>query len=121
MLQRHYFYKFKFTPRKVPYENETRFLLSCILLLICPKIFALNFHKSEETLNRITEIISKKEKGVYLRFGDGDVFLANGQEDKLSKKQSFLATREMREAFSLNGHVMFRNVCRWGCKEFEWI
>lgn len=91
-------------------------LLSCILLLICPKVFALNFHKSEETLNRITEIISKKEKGVYLRFGDGDVVLANGQDDGFQKNNSSLQ-QEMREAFSLNGPNVLKCL-PLGCKEF---
>ena len=34
------------------------------------------FYSTKETLDKIEEIISNKKKGVYLRFGDGDLNLA---------------------------------------------
>ncbi len=80
------------------------------------KIFAFNFHTSEETLKKITEIISKKEKGVYLRFGDGDVLLANGQDDSY-QKNNFCLKHEMREAFALNGPNVLKCL-PLGCTEY---
>jgi glycosyltransferase GT-like protein len=61
------------------------------------------------------EIISHQEKGVYLRFGDGDVLLADGQDDSLQKNNPHLQ-REMREALALNGpHIL--KCLPLGCKE----
>jgi CRISPR/Cas system-associated protein Cas5 (RAMP superfamily) len=36
------------------------------------------FYKTKDTISKIKEIIDKEEKGLYLRFGDGDVNLVNG-------------------------------------------
>lgn len=69
----------------------------------------LAFHKSEETLQKIMEIISNKEKGAYLRFGDGDVNLAAGTNDMLQVANSQLA-REMQEAFNLNGPTILKTL-----------
>jgi hypothetical protein len=62
----------------------------------------IKFHSTRETLKKIEDIISKKEKGVYLRFGDGDVNLANGQGELLQRANRTL-TNEMREAFAIGG------------------
>ncbi|GAG96679.1 unnamed protein product, partial [marine sediment metagenome] len=67
---------------------------------IIPKNFV--YHESKETIKKITEIINKKEKGAYLRFGDGDIYIATGKSDILqggSKKLQY----EMCEAFKING------------------
>ena len=83
-------------------KKVTMFLLSILLLAISPPVFALHFQKSVETLNKITEIISKKEKGVYLRFGDGDVVLSVGINDANQLANTPLQ-EELNEAFALNG------------------
>lgn len=88
-----------------------------LVLLFSIKLFGLTFHKSDETLDKITEIISKKEKGVYLRFGDGDVFLANGIDDSL-QKSNFSLQQEMQEAFALNGPNILKCL-PLGCDQFN--
>lgn len=73
-------------------------------------LFAQNYHKTEATLNKIMEIIGKEEKGVYLRFGDGDVCLANGLDDS----NQFIIENlklEMRKAFGLNGPNVLKCLC----------
>ncbi|HSX11037.1 MAG TPA: GT-D fold domain-containing glycosyltransferase [Chlamydiales bacterium] len=92
------------------------FLIRCIFALVCSNVFALQFHNSEETLNKIFDIIAKEEKGVYLRFGDGDVVLANGHDDGFQKNNAALQ-REMREAFALNGPNVLKCL-PLGCREF---
>jgi hypothetical protein len=88
-----------------------------LLILLClSEVFALTFHKSEETLFKIVDIIGKKEKGVYLRFGDGDVLLANGIDDSLQTSNPSLQ-QEMREAFALNGPNVLKCL-PLGCAEF---
>jgi len=66
---------------------------------IIPKNFV--YHESRETIEKIAAIIQKKEKGAYLRFGDGDLYIAVGKNDILqggSKKLQY----EMCEAFKIN-------------------
>ena len=75
----------------------------------------LKFHTSEKTLNRMMEIISKREKGVYLRFGDGDVLLADGDDDSYQMGNASLQS-EMGEAFGLNGPNILKCL-PLGCKE----
>ncbi len=62
----------------------------------------LRFHKTKETLFTIMDLISQKQKGIYLRFGDGDINLANGHGDMLQKPNDRIK-REMQGAFLLNG------------------
>lgn len=73
-----------------------------VFLLVSIECFGLTFHQSIDTLNTIRKIILNQEKGVYLRFGDGDVYLANGMDDSLQTNNLFLRF-EMEQAFSLNG------------------
>lgn len=87
------------------------------LLLFALPCFGLNFHKSAETLDKIQEIISRKEKGVYFRFGDGDVYLASGIDDSLQKSDLFLML-ELQEAFGLNGANVLKCL-PLNCKEFN--
>lgn len=75
------------------------------------------FHDVTETLDKITEIIKKKQKGVYLRFGDGDIFLANGCKDLYQVPLPKLRD-EMREAFRLNGPTILKTL-PIHCKEIS--
>lgn len=59
------------------------------------------FHKTSETLAKIMEIISKGEKGAYLRFGDGDINLATGRDDSYQRSNPRLQA-ELQQAFALN-------------------
>ena len=61
----------------------------------------LKYHKSKETLDKIQTLITNKQKGVYLRFGDGDINLALGQHDMLQSANPRLQ-QEMVEAFLIN-------------------
>lgn len=56
---------------------------------------------SIETLDDIQIAIENKQKGAYMRFGDGDIYLMLGKDDMLNKANKILAT-EMKEAFQLN-------------------
>lgn len=93
------------------------FFFNCVALItLCLDLFGLNFHRSEDTLNKIMEIISDRQKGAYLRFGDGDVFLANGMDDGYQTNNLGLQS-EMQEAFALNGPTILKCL-PLGCKEF---
>lgn len=82
---------------------STLFRLSVFLFAIASQsLFALQFHNSVETLGKMTEIIAKKEKGAYFRFGDGDLVLSLGEKDAYQNPNPNLQ-KEMKEAFSLNG------------------
>ncbi len=86
-----------------------------ICLLVFFDVQAFHFYQSVETLSKITEIITKQEKGIYLRFGDGDVVLANGQNDSNQQWNADLQ-KEMREAFAFNGSNVLKCL-PLGCRE----
>lgn len=70
----------------------------------------LKYHKSKETLDTILHLIKTQQKGMYLRFGDGDVNLATGKGDMLQKSNPRLQ-QEMREALSINGPGVLKSLC----------
>lgn len=74
------------------------------------------FHKSRKTLEKVREIISKKEKGIYLRFGDGEINVAIGKDHRIQKNSKKLQN-EMREAIGLNGPTVMKSL-PLNCKEF---
>lgn len=78
----------------------------------------MNFYKSEETLEAIESIILNKEKGAYLRFGDGDINLANGDNDLLQENNSLLS-HEMSEALSMSNKNILKSL-PLHCKEYGW-
>lgn len=78
----------------------------------------MNFYKSGETLEAIGSIILKKEKGAYLRFGDGDINLANGESDLLQENNSLLSY-EMSEALSMDSKNILKSL-PLHCKEYGW-
>lgn len=97
--------------------NKTYILLTTLLYKILKKI--LREKISEEiinlsdikivdtsiTLDTVEDCIIKQRKGVYMRFGDGDVFLMNMKRDSYQKTNLALA-KEMKEAFECKGeHV----------------
>jgi len=67
----------------------------------------LNFYGITETLDKISEIITSKEKGAYIRFGDGEISIAYGKSSKQQKWSKSLE-RELREAMSLNGDTILK-------------
>ncbi|MDX1373882.1 MAG: hypothetical protein R3321_15510, partial [Nitrososphaeraceae archaeon] len=51
-------------------------LLTCIFNLSGTNVAPhLKFHATKDTLAKITEVIAKKQKGAYLRFGDGELYI----------------------------------------------
>jgi hypothetical protein len=62
----------------------------------------LRFHSTKETLTDIMTTMFKQEKGVFLRFGDGDLNLALGIDDSFQQTNVNLQT-EMKEAFAITG------------------
>jgi len=92
--------------------------LSYILLLtqVGYGLEKIHFYQSRETLQEIKEVILQKKKGVYLRFGDGDLNLAHGKADMYQKSLVKLQ-QEMREAFGLCGPQVFKCL-NLQCKEF---
>lgn len=74
------------------------------------------FHKSEETLNRIMEIISSEQTGAYLRYGDGEINAATSGSLILQTVTPELRC-EMQETFRLNGPTILKGL-PLHCKEF---
>lgn len=83
------------------------FISFCFFCIFSNPYPGITFHKSWDTLQSIMDIISKQKKGVYLRFGDGDINLANNQADLLQKSNRQLS-HEMQEALSLNGPTILK-------------
>lgn len=92
----------------------------CIVLSLTaqgPKGFeGLVVHKTHATLNKIKEIITNKQKGMYLRFGDGELVVALGQGAIEQNPNQRLAV-EMQEAFALNGPTILKTIPLY-CREF---
>lgn len=91
-----------------------------LISLYCALIFSGNtdhkalfpklvFHQTIPTLEKIKQTIINKEKGMYLRFGDGDVNLAECVYDSYQEPRQDLA-KEMREAFALNGPTILKTL-----------
>lgn len=76
----------------------------------------MKFYKSKDTIEHIKKIISGKKKGLYLRFGDGDVNLANGSTDLLQVNNHNLK-KEMIEAFGMNEPNVLKSL-PLHCKEY---
>jgi len=68
------------------------------------------FHGAEKTLHKITETIEKKEKGIFLRFGDGELFTANGKTRSKYQKWEKLLEMELREALALDGENVMKAI-----------
>jgi hypothetical protein len=62
---------------------------------------------AEETLSQLELFIYNNQKGVYMRFGDGDIFLLKNVDDGYQKKSDLLS-KEMSEALSLSGPNIFK-------------
>jgi hypothetical protein len=93
-----------------------KIVVTLAVLSYSSQLSALTFHKSAETLHSITSIINKEQKGAYLRFGDGDVNLARGENELLQSANSKLSV-EMREAFALSGPTILKSL-PLHCREF---
>lgn len=67
------------------------------------------FHSTEETLDAVLSVISKNEKGVYLRLGDGDITLASGRSELYQNINDKLLLL-MREAVNLRGKNVIKTL-----------
>ena len=76
----------------------------------------MKFYTSKDTIESIKKIILNKEKGLYLRFGDGDVNLANGKSDLMQVDNNNIRS-EMIEAFGLNEPNILKSL-PLHCKEY---
>ena len=100
-------------------NNLKIFFYALGLFLFCGSlsISKIDFHDTRQTLLKIKSIISNKEKGAYLRFGDGDVNLALGQSE-LMQSSNMKLQKEMEEAFLLHSITILR-AFPLACKEFH--
>ena len=64
---------------------------------------------SVETINEIKSTILNKQKGAYMRFGDGDIFLMLGLDDMLHNGNKKMA-KEMQEAMNLNIGILHKGL-----------
>ncbi|KAF2513552.1 GT-D fold domain-containing glycosyltransferase [Flavobacterium foetidum] len=60
-----------------------------------------------DTLDEVEASILTKQKGAYLRFGDGDVFLMNGMRDSYQTTDKKLS-EEMKEVFLMQGSHIYK-------------
>jgi hypothetical protein len=62
---------------------------------------------AEDTLDQIESFIQQNKRGVYMRFGDGDIFLLKNTDDGFQKSNASLSA-EMNESLSLHGQDVFK-------------
>ncbi len=62
---------------------------------------------AKSTLEEIEDYILNEKKGVYLRFGDGDVFILKNRND-CYQASSFSIAEEMKESFLMHGENIFK-------------
>ena len=88
--------------------------------LLLETINIVRIQTTRHTLNVIENCITQNQRGVYMRFGDGDVFLLDNKNDSCQDANKFLA-KEMMEAFKINGINVFKSLAihsnRFGFEE----
>lgn len=105
-------------------KTKIFFFLSLSHFLITHPYFTLDqiapnlkYYTAKETLNKIVGLISSKQKGAYLRFGDGEFALAKGRN--WGKQQLIKGIElEMRKAMSLNGPTILKSI-PMNCKKLN--
>ena len=102
------------------YMSQIKFSCKRLLRPLCLRILGnglqeINFPTSirvqspDKTIKICKKLIANKEKGAYLRFGDGDVNLLNGHGDMLQPCNAKLRM-EMKEAFNLQGTGIIKSL-----------
>ena len=66
-----------------------------------------NFISTKNTLTAITDALTRRVDGGYLRFGDGDTYIAEGKPDKYQVSNSAIQ-KEMIEAFALESDNLYK-------------
>lgn len=73
-----------------------------------------------ETLRHIEDFIQQKKTGLYMRFGDGDVYLSLGKNDSYQSNRRLLRN-EMIECFSMKGPGIIKSLSihsqKYGCEK----
>lgn len=77
------------------------------------------FHKSIETLQKIEVILAQRQKGAYLRFGDGDIVLARGTSSQ-DQPVSEALSAELRESLAINNPNALKTLPLY-CKKYGGI
>ncbi|WP_341214767.1 GT-D fold domain-containing glycosyltransferase [uncultured Wocania sp.] len=77
--------------------------------LILENIDGVKIQTTFDTLNEIENCIKLNQRGAYLRFGDGDVYLLNKKHDSYQNANESLA-KEMLEAFQINDTCVFKSL-----------
>lgn len=89
-------------------------------ILLLEVINGIKIETTDSTLCAIEECINKNNKGAYMRFGDGDVFLLKNRNDS-SQKSNKILSEEMKEAFLINDSHVFKSLAihsdLFGCEE----
>tara|TARA_B100000902_G_scaffold13860_1_gene16843 strand:+ start:929 stop:1735 length:807 start_codon:yes stop_codon:yes gene_type:complete len=73
-------------------------------------------HKSFDTIEKIISIMNNREKGAYIRFGDGDLNIMFGQNDSYNVCNKFF-TNEVRESICIDHDNYLKGVCLM-CNKF---
>jgi hypothetical protein len=84
------------------------FFLFFLLLAPARSIISYEVHQSEETLRVIQQAIELEQKGVYFRFGDGEILTAAGTGNSQHQPFSHKLHVEMQECFSMTGEFIFK-------------
>jgi hypothetical protein len=91
------------------------------------KIRLLNFKNIKikstyNTLEKIKKIISNNERGCYIRFGDGDIFVLKNIAVHRNQKFNISLAKELNEAISLNDDNVIKSLAinseKFGIEEF---
>jgi hypothetical protein len=82
---------------KARYESEILAKIRTSTFIVSPK----------QTLTEVENAILNNRVGCYLRFGDGDIFLASNRDDMFQKSSEKLKN-EMHEALLLKGENVFK-------------
>ncbi|GAA4943051.1 hypothetical protein GCM10023314_15160 [Algibacter agarivorans] len=78
-------------------------------LIILENMDNIRIQTTFNTLNELENCIKLNQRGAYLRFGDGDIYLLNKKHDSYQNANEFLA-KEMLEAFQINDKYVFKSL-----------
>lgn len=76
----------------------------------------LEAYQSLETIDKIISIITKKERGAYLRFGDGDLNIMQGLSEQLNI-YNINFSNELNESICIDETNYLKGICLM-CKKY---
>jgi hypothetical protein len=80
------------------------------------KLNYLNFSKSttiissQKTLDKVEELLRNRQKGIYLRFGDGDIFILKKIGTHRNQQHDKKLSAELEEAICLSGEGVVKSI-----------